>query len=305
MREIEAFLAVAEELHFGRAAERLRLSTSRVSTLVRAVERRVGTALFERTSRVVRLTPAGEQLCAELRVAYFQIERALSDVRRAAVLSGDVLRVGFSTTLPAGMSADIVADFEERHRNCRVVASELPTTDLFHWLGKDWPVDVFVTWMPVDTAPIEPPLRIGPIVRRVPRAVLLSESHALADLPTIDIEALAGHAVVYPELPSWFGELWAPSVTPSGARLQLHRLPARYVEDVLRLVAGGDMAHLTFTSLLSVYRRPGVVIVPLSGLPPMPVRPVWADGPNSRWAGRFAQCARAFADASGWLDDLA
>lgn len=66
-RPAEAFLAVAEELHFGRAAERLRLSTLRVSNLIQAVERRAGAPLFERTSRVVRLTPAGTQPFGELR----------------------------------------------------------------------------------------------------------------------------------------------------------------------------------------------------------------------------------------------
>lgn len=58
-REIEAFLVLAEELHFGRAGERLYVSQSRVSQLLRALERRVGAQLVERTSRRVRLTPLG------------------------------------------------------------------------------------------------------------------------------------------------------------------------------------------------------------------------------------------------------
>jgi Bacterial regulatory helix-turn-helix protein, lysR family len=60
--EIEVFLVLAEELHFGRTAERLRLPQPRVSRLVAALERRVGGTLFERTSRRVRLTPLGQQL---------------------------------------------------------------------------------------------------------------------------------------------------------------------------------------------------------------------------------------------------
>jgi DNA-binding transcriptional LysR family regulator len=304
MREIEAFLAVAEELHFGRAAERLRLSTSRVSNLVRAVERRAGAPLFERTSRVVTLTPQGGQLFGELRAAYVRIERALADVRRSASLGGGVLRVGFATTLPGKLGHELVAAFEQLHPDYRVVASELPTTDLFRWLGRDWPVDVFVTWMPPDSSPVDKTLRMGPVVYRVPRAVMLGSRHPLAGRPTVDIEDLTEHEVIYPALPDWFGELWVPATTPGGRPLKLRRLAATYIEDVLRLVAKGTLAHLTFMSLLDAYQRPGVEVVPLTGLPPMPVRAVWSDGRNEHWARLFAEIGADHAAEAGWLESL-
>jgi DNA-binding transcriptional LysR family regulator len=62
LREIEMFLALAEELHFGRTAERLYVSQSRVSQVIQLMETRVGGRLFERTSRRVQLTPLGAQL---------------------------------------------------------------------------------------------------------------------------------------------------------------------------------------------------------------------------------------------------
>jgi DNA-binding transcriptional LysR family regulator len=305
MREIEAFLAVAEELHFGRAADRLRLSTSRVSNLVRTVERRAGARLFERSSRVVRLTPQGAQLYAGLRAAYIQIERTLEDVRRTGSLGGGVLRAGFSTTLPEKLRAELIDAFERRYPDCRVVASGMPTTDLFRWLGKEWPVDVFVTWMPTDSAPVEPPLHIGQVIHRVSRAVMLGAGHPLTGRDTIDVEELAerGCPVIYPELPLWFGELWAPATTPGGSQVPLRRLPASYVEDVLRLVAEGTLAHLTFASLLDAYDRPGVVVAPLTGLPPMPVRAVWAAGPQEQLAEAFADCAADHAADVGWLTE--
>ncbi|WP_050514428.1 LysR family transcriptional regulator [Streptomyces rimosus] len=300
-REIEAFLSVAEELHFGRAAERLRLSTSRVSHLIRAVERRVGTQLFVRSSRSVTLNPHGAQLYAGLRAAYIQIERVLDDVRRAGALGGGVLRVGFSTTVPEKLRTGLVGAFERSHPECRVVASGLPTTDLFRWLGKEWPVDVFVTWMPPASAPAELPLRIGPVIHREPRAVMLGSGHPLAGHDTVDIEELAagGHPVIYPQLPAWFGEHWAPATTPAGRTVHLRRLPAGYVEDVLRIVAEGECAHLTFTSLLEAYGRPGVALVPLTGLPPVAVRAVWVAGPQEQLASAFAECAAAFTADAG------
>ena len=57
LRDIEVFLTLAEELHFGRTAERLHVTPARVSQAIKKQERAIGAALFERTSRVVRLTP--------------------------------------------------------------------------------------------------------------------------------------------------------------------------------------------------------------------------------------------------------
>jgi len=67
--EAEAFLALPEELHFGRTAERLHVSAARVSQTIRRLERRVGVPLFRRTSRRVELTPVGRQLHDETRPA--------------------------------------------------------------------------------------------------------------------------------------------------------------------------------------------------------------------------------------------
>jgi len=66
LRDIEIFLTLAEELHFGRTAERLRVSQARVSQAIRRQERRLGVALFDRTSRRVALTPVGRRLREDL-----------------------------------------------------------------------------------------------------------------------------------------------------------------------------------------------------------------------------------------------
>ena len=88
MREIEAFLVVADELHFGRAAARLHITTGRVSQSVRALEREVGAPLFERTSRRVALTPLGTAFAARVRPAYEELGAALAEVARLWVAIG-------------------------------------------------------------------------------------------------------------------------------------------------------------------------------------------------------------------------
>ena len=76
-RDIEIFLVLAEELHFGRTAERLHVSTTRVSQTIRKLERRIGAALFERTSRRVELTRAGAELLEGMRAPLEQLEAVL------------------------------------------------------------------------------------------------------------------------------------------------------------------------------------------------------------------------------------
>ena len=120
--EFEVFLVLAEELHFGRTAERLRLPQPRVSRLVAALERRAGGALFERTSRRVRLTPLGQQLASQLRPAYVQLTAALADARAAARREAGVLRIGFSPTSNMAPLTRLAEAFEARHPGSRAAA---------------------------------------------------------------------------------------------------------------------------------------------------------------------------------------
>ena len=99
MAQAEAFLAVAEELHFGHAAGKLRVSQPRISRLVAALEREVGGKLFERTSRRVALTPLGEQFHALLLPGYAQMQTALARARHAAREAAGLLRIGCLVTL--------------------------------------------------------------------------------------------------------------------------------------------------------------------------------------------------------------
>lgn len=94
-RDIEIFLTLADELHFGRAAERLHVSTARVSQTIKKLERRIGAPLFERTSRRVELTSIGRRLDNELRPAYKQLQDAIDGAVAAGRGFGGTLRVGF------------------------------------------------------------------------------------------------------------------------------------------------------------------------------------------------------------------
>jgi LysR family transcriptional regulator, benzoate and cis,cis-muconate-responsive activator of ben and cat genes len=106
-RELRYFVAVAEELHFGRAAERLGMAQPPLSRAIRQLERRLGATLLERTSRGVRLTGAGEVLLREGRAALRAVEAAERRTRRAA--AGPDGPAGIVLATKSGTSSELLA----------------------------------------------------------------------------------------------------------------------------------------------------------------------------------------------------
>ena len=100
LRQLRYFVAVAEELHFTRAAERLNIGQPPLSLQIQAIERELGVALLKRTRRKVELTPAGEQFLQEARLAIAQFGRAVETAKRAARGEVGSLRLAYITSLP-------------------------------------------------------------------------------------------------------------------------------------------------------------------------------------------------------------
>ena len=95
LRHLRYFVALAEELHFGRAAQRLQISQPPLSQQIAALEREIGVPLLRRTSRMVELTPAGGAFLEEARQTLDQARNAVEQARRAALGEIGRLQVGF------------------------------------------------------------------------------------------------------------------------------------------------------------------------------------------------------------------
>ncbi|MGC2976549.1 LysR family transcriptional regulator [Brevibacterium sp. FAM 25378] len=114
-RQVTAFLAVAEELHFGRAAERLHIAQPALSQIIRALERDLDVELFERTTRRVRLTPAGEALLEPAAAIGTQVDGARRIARAAQQGLAGRVRIGFGGTSGYAILSRLAREVGQRH----------------------------------------------------------------------------------------------------------------------------------------------------------------------------------------------
>lgn len=111
LRQLEAFVAVATELHFGRAAERLHMATPTLSELIRRLERELGTPLFTRTTRRVAMTSAGAELLARSKVILDEVAAADAAVRRVAAGEAGTVRLGITPPVAPVLAPHLISQF--------------------------------------------------------------------------------------------------------------------------------------------------------------------------------------------------
>lgn len=292
LREIRVFLLLAEELHFARTAERLGVTPARVSQMIRSLEARVGTRLFDRTSRRVQLTSAGEQLVSEIVDPYRELQEVLGRARDSAIEVGGTLRIGLYSLLSGGPHmTDIVRTFKTRHPRCELelinIGYERSYRDALH----DGEVDMLATRLPLTASEVT----IGPVLSREERVVLLAREDPLARRASISYEDLAERFVSdVLAFPRDVMDAFIPPVTPGGRVLK--RIPNSSAEDTMMRVALGEQVHPTVQSFLDHHSHPGVVSVPIRDLPPSETALVWL---SANRKPRIDAFARAAADVIG------
>jgi DNA-binding transcriptional LysR family regulator len=127
LRHLRAFVMVADELHFGRAAERLAVSQPALSVQIRQLERVVGASLFDRDNRRVVLTATGRLLDDSARRLLRDADLMLETARAMATGQGGILRVGFGPTMMLSTLAPVVRAFRSRAPGVRVDLREMVT----------------------------------------------------------------------------------------------------------------------------------------------------------------------------------
>lgn len=261
LRHLRAFLAVAEELHFGKAARRLHIAQPAVSQLVRGLEAELGVVLFERTSRRVTLTSAGQVLLGEARdllARHEQVGERMGRIR--AGVAGEV-GVGIVPALPPDLLPGLLTAWRRRLPDVLVVARSLPS-GLTATAALDRS-DVEIALVRVEVS--EPGVSAIAVARE-PLGVALAASDPLAARPRLTAADLDGRAIAtFPRTadPTEFDRLFGALRTRGLRSYTTHESAPGGVDASLRLVRSALAVSLKLESEVRALRDGDVVWRPL------------------------------------------
>lgn len=271
LRQLECFLAVAQELHFGRAAERLSMSQSSVSEAIKALEHRLGAPVFDRTSRRVTLTPLGDTLKRGSEPALIALRATFQDCRRQAAGKMRQLKIGFLGGGFYELHRPLMAEFGEMHRDVELEFVEL--TYLNHFSGViDGTVDVGFCRLPLGIDA----LHGGPIVMRDQRMLCVPHDHSFTQFALLDPERLAEETLVRTtpgSVPDEWDSFHFPKHTPQGRPIAQGPV-VRTIREAIAAVATGQGLFMLTKRAANYYATPGISFVEID-LPPTPSALVW------------------------------
>ncbi|MER7077633.1 DNA-binding transcriptional regulator, LysR family [Saccharopolyspora kobensis] len=288
-RDIEIFLALAEELHFGRAAERLRVSQARVSQSIKAMERRIGAPLFDRTSRRVALTPIGRRLEADVRPAYEQLLAGIERAIAAGRGEEGTLRIAFEAPAMAHLISGVLNDFRSRHPGCEVDVREAPFDDPLATL-RSGEADLAVVLLPVT----EPDVTTGPVVHTEPMVLAVASGHPFARREFVTLEDLGRDTVLraaHPP-PAYWRDPPEPWTTPAGAPITRGRT-CRTFQELLLLIGASEGICPLAAHAAEYFARPGIAFVPFRDAPQAQWGLLWRSAEETALVKAFAATAGA------------
>ncbi len=286
---MQYFVTVAEELHFGRAAERLHIAQPSLSHQIRRLEQQFEVTLLNRTSRHVELTPAGRVLLTEGRRLLKQSERVIRHTRAA---DSEHLTIGFYGSAADAWLARVLRAFSERHPDV-----DLSVRDLL--LGRidqivDGSIDVAFTRL----LPGQADVAIE-IIAREPRLVAIPSTHPLSERASLTFDDLRDESFITNPIVDAQG----PPVRWLAEQAR-HGLPGRVaaeaasVQEILTLVATGRGVSLVPASVAEHYPRADVSYVKVANADPAVVSLAWAPGAERPTLEAFIETARQLASTT-------
>jgi DNA-binding transcriptional LysR family regulator len=283
VRQLRYFVAVAEELHFGRAAGRLGMAQPPLSRAIRDLERQLGVALLERTTRQVRLTPAGEVLLRDARTALEAVTAAARRARQAGSPSPR-LRVALKADVDGGLLPQILDAY------CADNAA-LPPELVLGRFGeqpqalRDGDADVGLLLCPFDHRGLDSePLLTEPLL------TALAAADPLAARTQLGLADLADR-----RLP---GGSPASHGRPAGPRRAGQAPPASNLSEIFSLVETGSVVFFAPASVARRYPRPGIAYRPVSDLPDSTLALAWPQDARSPAVAAFVRAACTVAAAA-------
>ena len=258
LTQLRCFAAVAEELHFGRAAARLHMTQPPLSRQVQLLEQRLGVTLLERTSRSVRLTSAGRSFLADARQILRLAESAALAVRRAARGESGSVTMGFTAATGYGVMPGMIAQCRARVPDVEIILREMVTMEQIEALAAGR----------LDLALLRPHTSLEEYdcmrLMREPLVAALPTSHPLArgrrDPAISDFEG-APFVMYSPIEARYFHELVAHAFATAGVKPDYTQYTSQ-VHSILALVAAGIGAALVPEAATSLHFE-GVIFRPV------------------------------------------
>ncbi|MFD0275179.1 LysR family transcriptional regulator [Kitasatospora sp. NPDC127111] len=281
VRQLRYFVAVAEELHFGRAAERLGMAQPPLSRAIRDLERQLGVTLFERTTRQVEITSAGAVFLRDARRALEAVTAAAHRVREAG-RSSPRLRIALKADIDGGLLPRILDAY---HAD----AASLPPELVLGGFGeqpqalRDGRADVGLVLSPFDDRGLDSePLLTEPVL------VAVAAADPLAARTALRLDDLTGRTVPG-GAPAHHGRAIGQRSRPGTAR------PASNLSEIFSLVETGSLVFFAPTSVARRYPRPGIAYRPVTDLPDATLSVAWPDDTRSPAVAAFVRAACAVA----------
>jgi DNA-binding transcriptional LysR family regulator len=273
LRDLRYFTAVAEELSFTRASERLYVSQPGLSKQIRMLENRLRVRLFDRDRRTVELTAAGAALlpvARELLSTWDEAQRTVSD---AAAEEESVLTIGLSTSVGRGLLPRARELFAERRPGWTFRLKQVNWQDATAGLA-DGEVDAALVWLPV---PGQDAYRIQVLATET-RWVAFREDHWLAGRDKVALgELLAEPFLALPESAGPLRDYWLAVPERGGEPVKVGAVVANADETFAAIEEGSGIVLLS-SGNATIYQRPGVRAVPVVDLSPSQLAVAWRAG---------------------------
>lgn len=270
LRQLRYFVAVADELHFARAAARLLIAAPSLSQQIKVLERSLSVTLFERSSTGVSLTPAGELLLPLARATLGAADEVIDTAHRISEQRATVLRLGFLAFTLTAASRRLLTEFGREVPNVTVQLRQ------YEW---DDPSGGLLSG-DTDAALVRPPFTGADRLEMLdlaldPLLAIVAEGHHLASLDSVSSERLAeepwleAEAVTDPV----FAKYWY--FRDLRAHGPMVRTATGTLEEWLADIAFGRGVDVVPSSLAEEYRRPGLAFIPVSDAAPSRLVLAW------------------------------
>ncbi|MGX5185865.1 LysR family transcriptional regulator [Streptomyces avermitilis] len=295
VHQLRLFLMLAEELHFGRAAQRLYISQPAFSRQIKRLEEQLGLTLVQRSTRRVQITMAGENLLPRIRAlveAADALRQAASEHARS--VTGRVVLGSYITALP--VVTELVAVLRRRHPALNVALREV---DFVEQVGAltDGSVDAVLCYGPV------PPGIQALRLATEPQAVCLPDSHPLATRTAVSLAELADLPVVglAASVHREWRKFWAADPRPDGTPVAYTDDAASTFESSVSAVSRGHGIRFVSVACRELFPRPGIRYVDVIDAPPCTALLAWSA--ERRDAPGVVALRRAAADMAVSMSD--